>query len=535
MRLEGFLRQQTERELDRQILSYSQRIDSQTGLLNYQAIQDALAMMVRKRPVGREVALIWIDLVNLRREFSLGGWSGAEALARQLAEGLRSVVDANMLLGRIGGRSFLVAMEAMKHDKASRQRIQAIIDALAPLGYQGPETRPQLAAGVAFYPLDTGSVEDLVRFASLAATRAADVKSKAVVAFHAGMNSMIVRDHALEVEMRHGLDRGQFALAYQPKIGLATGEILGAEVLVRWRHPEWGAVAPAEFIPIAERSDLIHRIFEFGLRSSLEQVQRWGNMGLNLPLIAVNASAANVRSEDFVRSVETIMAENPVGQTVLELEMTESLAFEDEELFIARMAQLKSIGVRIAIDDFGTRYTGFNVLKHLPLDTMKIDQCFIRGIDRSPGMRSLCQTIVAMARQLKLRTVAEGIEELGEMQVMREIGCEEGQGYLFQRPVAAEIFAEFLKDWPERRHGFGFAGWSPTRDRDPIGRVGEEVAQTPTPAAVSGQRLVYNPDEHEAGTPACRLEPENDLRHPGDPGFPAASLSIPSYRPGGGV
>lgn len=464
----GSLGQQTEHDLDSQILSHSQRFDIQTGLLNHQAIQNALATMLRSRAAGGEVALIWIDLVNLRREFSLWGWTGAESLARRVAGTLRSVVDGNTLLGRVGARSFLVAMEASKHDKAARQRIQAIVDALAPMQPRGAETRPQIAAGVAFFPIDTESVEDLFRFASLAAVRAGHVKSKAVVAFHAGMNSLIQRDHTVEVEMRKGLDCGQFTLAYQPKVDLASGDVLGAEALIRWKHPEWGAVPPSEFISIAERSDLIHRIFELGLRSALTQVQRWRDMGLHLPLIAVNASAANVRSDDFVRLVETVVAEIPVRPTEVELEMTESLAFEDEELFIARMGQLKALGVRIAIDDFGTRYTGFNVLKHLPLDTMKIDQCFIRGIDRSPGMRSLCQTIVAMAKQLNLRTVAEGIEEPGEMEVMREIGCEAGQGYLFQRPVSAEIFTDFLLEWPERRHGLGFLSGSLARVRYPV-------------------------------------------------------------------
>lgn len=455
-------------ELDRQILGYSQRFDIQTGLLNHQAMQDALAGMVRNRTDGREVALIWIDLVNLRREFSLWGWTGAEALARRVAGTLRSVVDADALLGRVGGRSFLVAMEAAKHDKVGRQRIQSVVDALSPVRNRGFETRPEVAAGVAFFPVDTESVEDLVRFASLAAMRASHVKSRAVIAFHAGMNSLIVRDHVMEVEMRKGLEQGQFSLVYQPKVALATGEILGAEALIRWNHPEWGAVTPAEFIPIAERSDLIHRIFDLGLRAALEQMQRWRNMGLRLPVIAVNASAANVRSEDFARSVRTVMGEFPIGSTEVELEMTESLAFEDEELFTARMRQLKDIGVRIAIDDFGTRYTGFNVLKHLPLDTMKIDQCFIRGIDHSPGMRSLCQTIVAMARQLKLRTVAEGIEEQGELEVMREIGCEAGQGYLFQRPVSAEELVTFLEEWRERKTAFGFKDAHPVYESDSL-------------------------------------------------------------------
>jgi diguanylate cyclase len=443
-------------ELDRQILSYSQRFDIQTGLLNHQAIQDGLAAMLRNNAAGREVALIWIDLVNLRREFSLWGWAGAEALVRRVAGTLRSVVDANALVGRVGGRSFLIAMEASKHDKVGRQRIQAVVDALTPVRGRSLETRPEVAAGVAFFPLDTESVEDLVRFASLAAMRAGHLRSKNVVGFHDGMNSLVVRDHVLEVAMRKGLELGQFSLVYQPKVDLATGAILGAEALIRWKHPQWGTVTPAEFIPVAERSDLIHRIFDFGLRMALEQMQSWNNRGLELPQMAVNASAANVRSDEFARSVRSIMTELPIGETEVELEMTESLAFEDEELFAARMRQLKSIGVRIAIDDFGTRYTGFNVLKHLPLDTMKIDQCFIRGIHHSPGMQSLCRTIVAMAKQLNLRTVAEGIEEQGELDVMREIGCDAGQGYLFQRPVPAAEFEQFLRDWQQRRHGFGF-------------------------------------------------------------------------------
>jgi EAL domain-containing protein (putative c-di-GMP-specific phosphodiesterase class I)/GGDEF domain-containing protein len=462
------LEPEIENDLDQQILSYSQRYDLQTGLLNHQGIQDDLAGVLRNRAQGRETAILWIDLLNLRREFSLWGWSGAEALVRRVAGTLKSVADPEALVGRIGARSFLVAMEVSKHDKLGRQRIQALVDALKPETGRTSEARPQVAAGVAFFPLDTESVEDLVRFASLAATRAAHVKSQAVIGFHSGMNTLIVRDHALEVEMRKGLDQGQFWLAYQPKIDLGSGAVLGAEALIRWKHPEWGSVTPAEFIPIAERSDLIHRIFEYGMQTALEQVRRWRDAGLDLPLIAVNASAANVRTEDFVRSVKAVIEQFPTGTTEVELEMTESLAFEDEELFATRMRQLKSVGVSIAIDDFGTRYTGFNVLKHLPLDTMKIDQCFIRGIDRSPGMRSLCQTIVAMARQLKLRTVAEGIEEQGELEVMREIGCEAGQGYLFQRPVPADQFEQFLREWPERMLGFGFGGPTLVREHDPI-------------------------------------------------------------------
>ena len=456
-RLEGLLRPRAEEDLNRESQSRSHRHAPQTGLLSQQAFQDALAALLRSTPAEQEVALIWIDLVSLRREYSLWGWRGAEALANRIAGTLRSVVDADALLGRVGSSSFMVAMGASKFNKISRQRIQAIADALTPQRRGGSEARLEVAAGVAYFPSDTRSADELVRFAVLAADRAGYVRSRNVVAFHTRMNRQIMRDHLLEVEMGKGLERNQFRMFYQPKVNLTTGEVVAAEALMRWHHPELGAVAPSEFIPVAERSNLIHSVFDFNLRTALEQARRWCALGLGLPIIAVNVSAANVREDDFARTVRTIMEEIPIAPTQLELEMTESLAFEDELVFRARIRQLKSIGVRVAIDDFGTGYTGFNVLKKLRLDTIKIDQCFVRGIDLSQDMLALCRTIVAMGRQLKLRTVAEGIEEPGELEALRQIGCEAGQGYLFQRPIPGDEFTAFLRSWPDRMQEFGFA------------------------------------------------------------------------------
>jgi EAL domain-containing protein (putative c-di-GMP-specific phosphodiesterase class I) len=167
-------------------------------------------------------------------------------------------------------------------------------------------------------------------------------------------------------------------------------------------------------------------------------------------------SWANLRREDFVPTVRARLAQTPIAPTSLELEVTESVLMDDEELFATRVRQLKTIGVRVSIDDFGTRYTGFNVLKRMQLDSMKIDRCFIHGIDRSRDMRALCETIVAMARQLKLRTVAEGVEQPGELEVLKEIGCDAAQGYLFQRPVPAAELTAFLRQWSKRIEQPGF-------------------------------------------------------------------------------
>jgi EAL domain-containing protein (putative c-di-GMP-specific phosphodiesterase class I)/GGDEF domain-containing protein len=443
-----------EDEFRRLMATYGQRHDVHTGLLNYECFQDSLAAMLREASAGQEIALLWIELENLRREFSLRGRSGSEALVRQAAGALRSAVSADALVGRFSGRCFVVAMKAAKLDPRDRRRLQSVVNALLPSG--GAALRPEVAAGLAFYPRDTESAEDLVRFASLAASRAEYLKSSTAVTFQPGMNNVIMRNHQLELEMHKGLKLGQFSVAYQPKVDLVSGRVLGAETLVRWNHPERGAVRPSEFIPIAERSGLIHPIFEFTLRAALRDLRKWHQLGLSLPVVSVNASAVNLRRDDLARTVRNILADLPIKPALLELEVTESVLFDDEELFTTRVRQLKEIGVRVAIDDFGTRYTGFNVLKHVRLDSMKIDQCFIRGIDRSVDMRALCQTIVAMARQLKMRTVAEGIEEPGELDVMREIGCEAGQGYLFQRPVSASEFAMFLRGWPARMGTFGY-------------------------------------------------------------------------------
>jgi diguanylate cyclase len=366
-------------------------------------------------------------------------------------------VGPGALVGRFSARCFLVALEAAKLVKADRRRIQEIADSLSRVRAPGSRNKVETASGVAFSPSDTDSAEDLARFASLAASRAGYLKSSHVLAFRSGMNHHLMRDHLLEMEMHKALEQKHFSVYYQPEIELATGRVLGAEALLRWNHPEPNYVTPSEFIPVAERSELIQGIVEFTLTTALQDAQRWRDMGLGLPLIAVNTSWSNLRREDFAPSVRARMLEIPIAPTKLHLEVTESVLFDDEDLFATRVRQLKAIGARVAIDDFGTRYTGFNVLKRVALDTMKIDRCFIHGIDHSRDMRALCQTIVAMARQLKLRTVAEGVEEPGELDALRQIGCDAAQGFLFQKPIPVDEMTKFLREWPRRYREMGFA------------------------------------------------------------------------------
>jgi diguanylate cyclase len=455
--LAHLLEQDLDDELRRQMQAYGQRYDIQTGLLNYFSFQGALAKRIRERAGRREVALIWIDVLNLRREFALWGAKGIEALVAQVAEALRNVSGPDVLVGRYSARCFVVALDAAKLVKSDRRRIQEIVDALGRVRAPGSRNKVETAAGVAFCPTDTDSAEDLARFASLASSRACYLKSSHVLAFRSGMNHHLMRDHVLEMEMHKALEQKHFSVFYQPEIELATGRVLGAEALIRWNHPEPNYVTPSEFIPVAERSELIQGIVEFTLTTALKDAQHWRDLGHALPFIAINTSWSNLRREDFAPSVRARLLEIPIAPTKLHLEVTESVLFDDEDLFATRVRQLKAIGARVAIDDFGTRYTGFNVLKRVSLDTMKIDRCFIHGIEHSRDMRSLCQTIVAMGRQLKLRTVAEGVEEPGELEVLRQIGCDAAQGFLFQKPIPAVEMTKFLREWPQRFRALGFA------------------------------------------------------------------------------
>ena len=466
------LLENVDNDLRRQIIAYANRHDVETGLLNFHVFQIELDAMLRRLSPGQEVATVWMDVLNVRREFALWGMDAAEMLVRSVADSLRSTAGKGALLGRFGARCFVLAMPAGKSDPGARQRLQGILDTLLQLGAGGLEASPEVAAGVSFYPSDANRAEDLLRYASLASARARYTRSSSVLSFQPGMRKLLLRSHLLEVEMGKSLGRNEFSMLYQPKVDLTTGKVLGAEALMRWQHPEWGAVPPSEFIPIAERSNLIQRVFDFSLRSALVNARRWIELGIAPGVISVNVSAANLRRDDFARRVRSLMAEFPIDPVELELEVTETLLLDDEELFTSRMRQLKTIGVRLAIDDFGTRYTGFNLLKRLPLDAMKIDRCFIRGIHQSSDMRTLCATIIAMARHMKLRTVAEGIEEPEELDVMQQIGCDSGQGYLFERPISPEDFTTFLREWPRRSLKLGFAPAGELTRVDPLYGIG---------------------------------------------------------------
>jgi EAL domain-containing protein (putative c-di-GMP-specific phosphodiesterase class I)/GGDEF domain-containing protein len=457
--------QTLEEDFRSQLQDYGLRHDPVTGLPNQLCFRPLLkyALSVAAQQ-NRSIALVWVDVLNLRREYSIGGDVAAERLVSTVADSLRPWVDSGELICRFSERCFLLALEYHEGDCS---RFNLIVEAASHRHLRGSEGKPEIAAGVAFFPQHATSPEELMRFASLAAVSSARTNSRVATQFDPAMNSALIHERELEKDLRDALRDDQLSLAYQPQIDLNTGNVFSAECLTRWRHPVRGYVSPAQFIPVAERSNLIQEIFRNSLRKLLTETANWRASGIELQSVAVNASPANIRRDDFVEIIEHELASHDLGRIRLDVEVTESLLMDDEHLFTQRIKALRAIGVHVALDDFGTRYTGFNALKDLPLNTMKIDKCFVHRVDQSAQARSLCRTIVSMASNLGLATVAEGIEEIGELRTLRKLGCHAGQGYLFQRPVPSVEFLKFLRDWPERKRQSQFASIFESPEYDP--------------------------------------------------------------------
>ena len=444
-----------EADFRNQLQDFGLQFDTITGLPNRDQFRTSLRRMMDEAVTdGDEIALLWVDVLNVRREYSIGGEDAAERLLWTVADRLRTCVESDELICRFNDHCFLLAL---RRDKSTPTRLKLILETGSEAHWLSSEGRPEIAAGVAFFPEHATTSGELIRFASLAAALGTRSRSRSPIFFHPEMNRALLKERDLEKDLRIALREDRLTLSYQPQIDLVTGNVVGVEALTRWNHPTRGSVSPAQFIPVAEQSDLIDELFRNSLRRLLVDAAKWRESGVVIPSLAINASAANVRHEDFSSTVHREMDANPPGFSHLDIEVTESLMMDDENLFAQRLRALRLLGVKVSLDDFGTRYTGFNALKGLPLNSMKIDKCFVHGLERSYQSQALCRTIVSMARHLRLGTVAEGVGNCNELRILKKIGCQVGQGYLFQRPVRSDLFLEFLRNWQERKKEPEFA------------------------------------------------------------------------------
>jgi diguanylate cyclase (GGDEF)-like protein len=395
---------------------------------------------------GPRLGALIIDLERFRNINDSMGREAGDLILKQVAQWLTRTVGSESLVARVGPNQFALVLSSMTGDDEVAQRVGKLMDSFLQHPFRLNEAVFRIAArvGVALHPDDGADADTLVRHAD-AALENAKVQGVRYLLYTRKMTEALAGKLKLETQLREALEKGEFALHYQPKVNLATGRVTGAEALMRWNDPRTGLVPPSRFIPILEETGLIYETGRWALRSAVETYLRWRAAGLAAVPIAVNVSPLQLRDHGFIAEIEGAIGIDVHAAAGLELEITESLIMEDVKHGIALLKQIRALGVRIAIDDFGTGFSSLSHLAKLPVDTLKIDRSFIMDMTDSAESFSLVSTIVNLAHAMKLKVVAEGVETTEQARLLRSIHCEEFQGFLFSKAVPRQIFeAKFL-------------------------------------------------------------------------------------------
>ena len=427
--------------------------DALTGLPNRRHFTECLEEFIaRTRDEGADGAVLHLRVDRLREIDATFGRDASNEVVKIVADRMREALNPSQLMGnpnarevqvlsRTADNEFLVLMEAAGRPNRAARIAQHVIEQIDPAcSVDGRDLSVTAYVGIALVPEDGEDVETVLANANLALSFAQ--RSGDRVQFHDESLNAEARER-LHVEslLRDAAERGELQLHYQPKVDLETAEIVGAEALMRWHNPVLGDVPPDRFIPIAEESDLIVRLGDFALRTACWQMRSWLDAGLPPICVAVNVSSRQFRSGDLENVVQSALAEFriPAGQLVLEL--TESMIMEDPEATGRTLTALKTLGVTLSLDDFGTGYSSLTNLKHFPIDELKIDRGFVKGVPDDPDDAAIVAAVIAMGHALGLRLVAEGVEQEEQADFLRERGCQIYQGYLCSRPVGAT-------EWP---------------------------------------------------------------------------------------
>lgn len=437
----------TGRKTAEQRLQFLSYFDELTGLPNRALFTDRLSQAtVDAHRHGRLVGVMLMDMDHFKIVNDALGHEAGNLLLQAVAARLKHCLREVDTVARFGDDEFAVILADMSNAEDVVQVAQKILEAFkSPFEVSGRELFITLSIGIALYPFDDGDIQNLLRDADSAMYRAKELGRGNSQFYSAEMTARVEKHIALEVGLRHALERGQFLLYYQPQVDLTTGKIIGMEALIRWQHPERGVVSPADFIPVAEETGLIIPIGEWVLRTACAQAKAWQDQGLANLVIAVNLSVLQFKQGQLVQQVMAVLEETGLAPQCLELEITESLLIGGaDSAVVSTLEALKNLGVTLAMDDFGTGYSSLSYLKRFPIDKLKIDQSFMRGVSSDPDDASLVRAIIAIARSLRLTVIAEGVETEGHLNYLLRHDCDSIQGYYFSRPLPADEFAALV-------------------------------------------------------------------------------------------
>ncbi len=431
-----------------ELLIQQARIDMLTGLPNRFLFVEQLHKEIARMQRGDEkLAVLYIDLDHFKNVNDTFGHSVGDKLLCDAGVRLQQCVRESDTVARLGGDEFAIIITQIDSEHQITAVADQVISAMAkPFIINGEENTIAASIGIAVFPYDGATIAELMRNSDIAMYRAKAKSGKQYVFFEESMNAEVIRRVTIEKELRRAIIEKQFVLYYQPQVDPENNVTRGAEVLVRWQHPEKGLVSPGYFIGISEDTGLIIEIGQMILAEACTQYCTWLNQGISLEYVAVNVSVKQFCHPNFLPSVKAALASNNMPAHCLELEITESVIMDDAKTVISVLTELRQMGVQLSIDDFGTGYSSMSYLEQLPFDTLKIDISFVRKIDDEGNNGTIAATIAAMAHALDKKVVAEGVETRAQLDFLRKHDCELVQGYFFSRPLTTDELEAYIRN-----------------------------------------------------------------------------------------
>jgi diguanylate cyclase (GGDEF)-like protein/PAS domain S-box-containing protein len=425
-----------------EMLEHLANCDALTGLPNRaRFLKQVTHHLHAASAAGHMLAVLELDLERFKNiNDSLGRLAG-DAVLKQVAAWLTLEVGDSNLLARMDTDHFAIIIPKLEREGDVAVLVERWMNTLRDQSFEVGENTFRISAkvGISMYPDDGADAGTLFNHAEAALKQAKSSRNRYL--FHTPkMTEMMAGKFLLENQMRRALDKQQFVLHYQPKVSATTGALMGAEALIRWNDPRTGLVPPARFIPLLEETGLIYEAGRWALGKAMEDASRWRRVGLPAVQISVNVSPLQLRDRKFMRDIEWAIGNSPGAGAALELEITEGMIMEDLEFSITTLRRIRAMGVSIAIDDFGTGFSSLSCLSKLPLDTLKIDRSFVMDLTENPDRLAQVSAIVTLAHSMNLIVVAEGVETEAQSSVLRMLGCDEMQGFLFSKPLPCEVF-----------------------------------------------------------------------------------------------